>query len=104
MFLTLSCQPLVAAAMHACILSDRHAEALAIFDELLCGELATSASEWQWGGGEDRLHPACRDLAMRGDQLDFHDTRMEQTKLEIESLRLQIREQKKRLDEFGHGE
>ncbi len=45
-----------------------------------------------------------RDLAMRGDQLDFHDTRMEQTKLEIESLRLQIREQKKRLDEFGHGE
>ena len=51
--------------MHACILSDRHAEALAIFDELLCGELATSASEWQWGGGEDRLHPACRDLAMR---------------------------------------
>lgn len=45
-----------------------------------------------------------RDLAMRGDQLDFHDTRMEQTKLEIESLKLQIREQKKRLDEFGHGE
>lgn len=44
-----------------------------------------------------------RDLAMRGDQLDFHDTRMEQAKLEIESLRLQIREQKKRLDEFGHG-
>lgn len=45
-----------------------------------------------------------RDLAMRGDQLDFHDTRMEQSKLEIESLKLQIREQKKRLDEFGHGE
>ncbi len=45
-----------------------------------------------------------RDLAMRGDQLDFHDTRMEQTRLEIESLKLQIREQKKRLDEFGHGE
>ena len=45
-----------------------------------------------------------RDLAMRGDQLDFHDTRMEQSRLEIESLKLQIREQKKRLDEFGHGE
>ena len=58
-------QPLVAATMHACILCDRHDEALAIFDELLCGELAASASEWHWGGGEDRLHPACRDLALR---------------------------------------
>ena len=63
--LLLLVQPLVAATMHACILCDRHDEALAIFDELLCGELAASASEWQWGGGEDRLHPACRDLAIR---------------------------------------
>lgn len=58
-------QPLVAATMHACVLCQRHDEALAVFDDLLCGELAASASEWQWGGGEDRLHPACRDLAMR---------------------------------------
>jgi len=50
--------------MHACVLSGRHDEALAVFDDLLCGELA-AASEWQWGGGEDRLHPACRDMAMR---------------------------------------
>ena len=57
-------QPLVAATMHACVLCDRHDEALAVFDDLLGGELA-AASEWQWGGGEDRLHPACRDIAMR---------------------------------------
>jgi hypothetical protein len=50
--------------MHACILCNRYNEAIAIFDELVDGELA-AASEWQWGGGQDRLHPACRDLAIR---------------------------------------
>lgn len=37
---------------------------MTIFDELVGGELA-AATEWQWGGGKDRLHPACRDLAIR---------------------------------------
>jgi tetratricopeptide (TPR) repeat protein len=50
--------------MHACVLCHRYAEALELFDELVQGELA-AASEWQWNGGSDRLHPACRDLAMR---------------------------------------
>lgn len=50
--------------MHACVLCHRYEEAMAIFDELVDGELA-SASEWQWDGGKDRLHPACRDLAIR---------------------------------------
>lgn len=44
---------------------------------------------------------ARRDLALRGDHLQYHDTMMEKARLEIESLRLQIREQRKRLDEFG---
>jgi hypothetical protein len=45
---------------------------------------------------------ARRDQAMRSDQLDYHDTMMEKAKLEIESLKLHIKEQRKRLDEgFG---
>ena len=45
---------------------------------------------------------ARRDQAMRSDQLDYHDTMMEKAKLEIESLKLHIQEQRKRLDEgFG---
>ena len=50
--------------MHACVASSRPTEALAVFGELLEGELA-AAAEWQWGGGSDRPHPACRDLALR---------------------------------------
>jgi hypothetical protein len=41
------------------------------------------------------------DLAMRHDTRDYHDLMAEKAKLEIESLKLQIREQHKRLDEFG---
>ena len=45
---------------------------------------------------------ARRDQAMRSDQLDYHDTMMEKAKLEIESLKLHIQDQRKRLDEgFG---
>lgn len=50
---------------------------------------------------EVQLELARRDLAMRGDHLDYHDTMMEKSKLEIESLKLRIREQKKDLDGFG---
>jgi hypothetical protein len=49
-----------------------------------------------------QIELARRDQAMRSDQLDYHDTMMEKAKLEIESLRLHIKEQQKRLDEgFG---
>lgn len=48
-----------------------------------------------------QLELARRDLALRGDQLDFHDAMMEKSRLEIESLKLRIREQKKDLDGFG---
>ncbi len=48
-----------------------------------------------------QLELARRELALRGDQLDFHDVQMERTRLEIESLKLRIREQRKGLDEFG---
>ncbi|GEM_PF-1180128 len=47
------------------------------------------------------LELARRDLALRGDHLDLHDRMMEKATLEIESLKLQIKEQRKRLDEFG---
>jgi hypothetical protein len=47
-----------------------------------------------------QLELARRDLAMRGDQLHYHDTMMEKVRIEIESLKLQVREQHKRLDEF----
>ncbi|MFO0833301.1 MAG: hypothetical protein U0637_15825 [Phycisphaerales bacterium] len=50
---------------------------------------------------EVQLELARRDLALRGDHLDYHDAMMEKSKLEIESLRLRIREQKKDLDGFG---
>jgi len=86
--------------MHACILCGRYDEALAVFDDLLGGELA-AASEWQWGGGVDRMHPACRDLAMRalgGSTSDdtvavreralglFHQALEEDAKVSVEAL------------------
>jgi hypothetical protein len=48
-----------------------------------------------------QLELARRELALRGDQMDFHDVQMERARLEIESLKLRIREQRKGLDEFG---
>lgn len=50
--------------MHACILCDQNEKALQVFDNLTKGDLAV-ADEWQWGGGQDKLHPLCRDLALR---------------------------------------
>jgi hypothetical protein len=44
---------------------------------------------------------ARRDLALRGDHLNLHDRMMEKANLEIESLKLQIKEQRKRLDDYG---
>jgi hypothetical protein len=49
---------------------------------------------------EVQIELARRDLALRGDHLAYHDCMMEKVKLEIESLKLQVREQRKRLDEF----
>lgn len=49
--------------MHACLICDRHDEAFEVFDQMK-GELA-HAGEWHWGGGEDRIDPLCRDLAIR---------------------------------------
>jgi len=57
-------QPLVAAVMHACLLCGHPDQALQVFDEFV-GKNQGVAGEWQWAGGEDRLHPLCRDLAMR---------------------------------------
>lgn len=52
--------------MHACILCDRHEEALQLYDEYVAAHDAVLASDWQWAGGEsNRLNPLCRDLAMR---------------------------------------
>lgn len=48
-----------------------------------------------------QLELARRELALRGDQLDFHDVQMERTRLEIESLKLRIKEQRKGLDDFA---
>jgi cytidylate kinase len=42
---------------------------------------------------EDRLHAA----------KEFHELSVEKTKLEIDSLRLQIAEQRKRIDDWGLG-
>jgi tetratricopeptide (TPR) repeat protein len=50
--------------MHACLLCDRPNEALKVFDNLAGGDLQ-AAGEWQWAGGQDRLDPLCRDLAMQ---------------------------------------
>jgi hypothetical protein len=47
-----------------------------------------------------QIELARRDLAMRGDQLDYHDAMMAKAKLETESLKLHIREQHKRLDDL----
>lgn len=48
-----------------------------------------------------QLELARRELALRGDQLDFHDVQMERARLEIESLKLRIKEQRKGLDDYS---
>jgi tetratricopeptide (TPR) repeat protein len=47
--------------MHTCLLCNRPDEALEVFDEFV----DLDAGEWQWAGGQDRLDPLCRDLAMQ---------------------------------------
>lgn len=49
--------------MQACILNERYEEAINLFDALV--KTYAIAGEFHWGGGQDRMHPACRDLAMR---------------------------------------
>ncbi|KAL7578221.1 hypothetical protein ACA910_012644 [Epithemia clementina (nom. ined.)] len=57
-------QPLIAATMHACLLCNRPNDALQLFDNLTSGEHHASV-QWQWAGGQGKLLPACRDLALR---------------------------------------
>lgn len=57
-------QPLVAAVMKACIANDSSQQAMEIFDEFVVSKLSI-AGEWQWAGGENPLHPLCRDLALQ---------------------------------------
>jgi cell division protein FtsL len=48
-----------------------------------------------------QLQLAKFDLGMRHDHRDYHDLVMEKARLEIESLKLHIKEQQKRNDDFG---
>ncbi len=48
-----------------------------------------------------QLQLAKFDLGMRHDHRDYHDLVMEKARLEIESLKLHIKEQRKRNDDFG---
>lgn len=57
-------QPLVAAAMDACIICEKYDEALTLYDELVEGPLL-AGGEWQWGGGSNILDPHCRNLAIQ---------------------------------------
>lgn len=50
---------------------------------------------------EIQLKLAAWEVSKRQDMRDYHDLMMDKTRLEIESLRLHIKEQRKRLDEFG---
>lgn len=56
-------KPLIAAVMNACILCEKNDQAISLYDELI--DTNHVANEWQWSGGQDRLHPLCRDLALR---------------------------------------
>ena len=56
-------QPLIGAAMYACILCGRPEEALKQFAKLTDGP-ASVGSAWQWGGGADVIDPVVRDIAM----------------------------------------
>jgi hypothetical protein len=48
--------------MKACILCEQYDHAVRLYNELI--DANHVANEWQWSGGEDRLHPLCRDLAL----------------------------------------
>lgn len=49
--------------MQACIMNNQHEKALELYDELVQSQILSD--EWQWGGGQFKLNPVCRDLAMR---------------------------------------
>jgi len=57
-------QPLVAAAMIACIHNKKYTIALTeLYQQYADNQ--PSPSEWQWAGGYGTVHPLCRDLALR---------------------------------------
>jgi len=57
-------QPLVAAAMIACIQNKKYTIALTeLYQQYADNQPAPS--EWQWAGGYGIVHPLCRDLALR---------------------------------------
>jgi hypothetical protein len=49
--------------MQACLICGRYDEALDVYDDRVGGQIL--ADEWQWGGGQGRSHPVCKDLALR---------------------------------------
>ena len=57
-------QPLVAAAMLACVECSQYDTALDVYGESTSNP-SLGGSEWQWGGGFDIVHPVSRDLAFR---------------------------------------
>mmetsp|Transcript_28096 Transcript_28096/g.81215 ORF Transcript_28096/g.81215 Transcript_28096/m.81215 type:complete len:1157 (+) Transcript_28096:109-3579(+) len=57
-------QPLVAAAMLACVECSQYDTALNVYAESTSNP-SLGGSEWQWGGGFDIVHPVSRDLALR---------------------------------------
>ena len=57
-------QPLVAAAMLACVECSQYDTALNVYTESMSNP-SLGGSEWQWGGGFDIVHPVSRDLALR---------------------------------------
>lgn len=57
-------QPLVAAAMLACVECSQYDTALDVYGESTSNP-SLGGSEWQWGGGFDSVHPVSRDLALR---------------------------------------
>jgi len=54
-------QPLIGAAMYACILCNKKDESLKLYQKVAQGP----ESEWQWSGGPDVVEPLLRDIAMR---------------------------------------
>jgi len=57
---------LIGAAMYACLLSGKTAEALELYQKVADGP----EREWQWGGGSEALNPLVRDIAMRSGSPD----------------------------------
>ena len=58
--------------MHSCILSNKHDQALQMFQTLFEGNLPV-LSEFYPGGEEHQISPLCRDLAMRAFEDSLHE-------------------------------